>query len=81
MLIITPWIRVGGADILCIHLANELSRPGCEVLIATIFVDPKDLPSQLKRLKFVTPAKSIAWLCQRSRFLFLTLTPFFLNHF
>jgi len=55
ILIVHPWIRLGGAELVVIHLANQLAAMGHEVSIATTFVDTSGLPPVTKSLKYRTP--------------------------
>jgi len=78
ILIIAPWIGLGGAEILSIHLAHELKRLGHNVTIATLFVDHKGLPPIAKSNFYLTPPKIISKLCHKWRLAFFIIGPIFL---
>lgn len=62
VLIVQPWIRVGGAELLSLHLAYELEQLGHEAPIAALFVDPHGLPAHALARRYVLPP---AWLAAR----------------
>lgn len=62
ILIIQPWIRMGGAELLSVHLAAELERRGHRVAIAALFVDPTGLPEATASRTYVLPPR---WLARR----------------
>lgn len=78
ILIITPWIELGGAEILCVHLAHELKKLGHKVTIATLFVDHSGLPLLSRKNTYVTPPKIISKFCHKWRIAFFIIGPFFL---
>ena len=75
ILIIQPWIRLGGAELISIHLAHELNRKGHEVAIAASFVDLKGTPDSASGLTYLAPPRLLSTLCKRNRYLFLLLSP------
>lgn len=75
ILIIQPWIRGGGAELLSIELAAALDAVGDEVTIAALFVAPDGLPPAVASRRYRLPPR---WLARRfalSRVLTLTLGP------
>ena len=78
VLIIQPWIRVGGAELLSVHLANELQKRRHRVAIACTFADLSDMPQQAHRVPYLLPPRWLSRLCQRSRSIFLVLGPWLL---
>lgn len=78
LLIIQPWIRAGGAELLSLHLAAELERAGDEVRIATLFVTPAGLPASLVDRRYALPPAWLGARFARSRALTYLLGPFVL---
>lgn len=76
VLIVQPWIRVGGAELLSLHLAYELEQLGHEAPIAALFVDRAGLPPHLASRRYHLPPRWLASLLQRSRALMLLVGPF-----
>ena len=66
MLIVHPWIKVGGAALLILQLARELTAAGHSVGIATCYVDTSLLESDYKDLRFILPWRWISRLSERS---------------
>lgn len=60
VLIVTPHIFAGGAEKAVLHLAYHLNSMGCDTSIATLSLDLSKLPSHLKELDYLLPAKQIA---------------------
>ncbi len=77
ILLIQPWIRAGGAELLSLHLAEELQRRGHEALIAALFVDAHGLPDLVAR-RYALPPRWLSALLRRSRALTYALGPFVL---
>lgn len=78
VLIVQPWIRAGGAELLSLRLAEALERAGDEVPIAALFVDPHGLPAHALARRFVLPPPWLAALFTRSRALTYLIGPFVL---
>ena len=78
ILIIQPWIRLGGAEILSVHLAYELGRTGHSAAIVCAFLELEGLPEQAKRLQYHLPPPWLADRMRKSRVLFLLLSPWVL---
>ena len=78
ILIIQPWIRVGGAELISIHLAYELRQLGHEVAVVSSFVDLTAMPDQAHAVKYLLPPAWLASLCQRSRLVFFLIGPWIL---
>lgn len=78
ILIIQPWIRTGGAELLSLELAAMLEAGGDEAPIAALFVRPRGLPAAVKGRRYVLPPRALAALFARSRTLALALGPFVL---
>ncbi len=78
ILIIQPWIRLGGAETLSLELSAALERRGHEVPIAALFVDPAGLPDIVRDRAYVLPPRRLAERFARSRTLSFLLGPFVL---
>ena len=74
VLIIQPWIRLGGAETLAIQLSDKLNDiPGLKSSILTLFVDKFGLPECHKNLTVLLPYKPLSRMCEKSpwfRFVF-----------
>jgi glycosyltransferase involved in cell wall biosynthesis len=66
ILLIQPWIRLGGAESLSIYLAYYLEKLGYETKIATLYTDFKETPQEAKCLRYITPHKLFAKLCEKN---------------
>ncbi len=63
IVILQPWIRVGGAELLSLELAAGLERAGHQARIATLFVEAAGLPERLVGgARFALPPE---WLRRR----------------
>jgi len=78
IVIIQPWIRLGGAELVSLHLAHELKRMGRQAVIVCSFVDLKGLPVWAADLRYKLPPRWLAESMQKSRILFLLLSPWVL---
>ena len=78
VLIIQPWIRLGGAELVSIHLAYELERLGRNAAIVCAFSDLKGLPEWAEGLQYHLPPRALAEGMRKSRVLFLILSPWVL---
>lgn len=75
ILIIQPWIRLGGAELLSLELAAELETRGHDVRIAALFVDPAGLPEIVEGRRYVLPPRWLAARFARSRTLSFVVGP------
>ena len=75
ILIIQPWIRLGGAELLSVELAAALDAAGDVTTIATLFVSPHGLPPAVAGRRYLLPPAWLARRFARSRGLTLTLGP------
>ena len=75
ILIINPWIRLGGAEAICVSLANKLRGLGHEARIATLYVDLENMPVSAPLEAFVLPPRPISQLCRKSRVAFFLIGP------
>jgi glycosyltransferase involved in cell wall biosynthesis len=78
ILVVQPWIRLGGAELVSIHLAHELERLGRSTGIACVFLDLKGLPEWAGGLQYHLPPRWLAERMRKSRLLFLLFGPWIL---
>lgn len=78
VLIVQPWIRAGGAELLSLQLAEALERAGDEASIAALYVDTHGLPVHALGRHYVLPPAWLAARFARSRALTYVLGPFVL---
>jgi glycosyltransferase involved in cell wall biosynthesis len=78
VLIIQPWIRLGGAELASVHLASELQRRGHKVAIACSFLDLEGMPPEAHAIEYLLPHRLLSARCRRSRLVFLMLAPWIL---
>ena len=71
ILIIQPWIQLGGAELVSIHLAHTLRKRGYKAAIACTYLDTSGLPELALSLDYRLPPRALADLCKRSRLFFL----------
>lgn len=67
VLLISPWIKLGGSECLVLRLARLLSDRGCQVSVACCFVDSRLIEDQVAGIHFVQPWRWIGALSRRSR--------------
>jgi len=78
VLIIQPWIRLGGAEMVSVHLACELKHQGHNVSIACTYLDMTGMPDHANKVNYLLPPKRLSkWLAQ-NRILFYVLGPWIL---
>ena len=78
VVIIQPWIRLGGAELLSINLAYELGRMGHDAVIVCSFLELDGLPGWARGLKYYLPPLWLSDCMRKSRVLFLILSPWLL---
>ena len=78
IMIIQPWIKQGGAELISVHLAYELAKQGHKVQIVCLFVDLAGMPHHARHVCYVTPPTWLSDWLARSRLAFLFLGPFVL---
>ena len=78
ILIVQPWIRLGGAEMVSVNLAVNLVHQGHEVEVACTFLDLEGTPHQASELRYLLPPPWVAELMKRSRVMFLLLGPWIL---
>jgi glycosyltransferase involved in cell wall biosynthesis len=78
VLIIQPWIRLGGAEMVSVNLAYELQRLGHEVALACTYLDDAGMPEKAHEITYCLPPAWISRLIRKRRALFLLLGPWVL---
>jgi glycosyltransferase involved in cell wall biosynthesis len=75
VLIIQSWIRLGGAELISVHLASQLQARGHEVAIACVYADLRGMPREALGNDYLIPPRWVAELCSKHRTAFLLLSP------
>lgn len=78
VLIIAPWIRQGGAELITVETAIQLQKLGHTVRVASLFVNTSSMDEGARRLRYVDFGPVMGSLFQRSKFLLYFMGPFFL---
>ena len=78
VLVIQPWIRLGGAELISVHLAHELRKQGHNARIVCTFAELAGMPSQANEVEYALPPRWLSVMCRRSRLLFLLVGPWLL---
>lgn len=78
ILIVQPWIRLGGAELTSINLAYQLQQRGYRAPIACLFFDPEGLPKHAGLVEYLLPPPWISRLISRNRIAFLLFGPWIL---
>jgi glycosyltransferase involved in cell wall biosynthesis len=75
VLILQPWIRLGGAELISVHLAAQLQQRGHTAKIVCTFLDLTGMPEQAHTVQYVLPPRWLARWCEQSRLFFLLFGP------
>jgi len=78
IMIIQPWIQLGGAEIISIQLAKHLTALGNQAVIVCTFVNSEGMPEGSMGVRFIMPSGVLQSLCRRSRLFFLIFAPWIL---
>ena len=78
VLIIQPWIRLGGAELVSTYLAHTLSARGYNTTIACTFLVLHGMQRQAQELNYRLPHRAISRLLAGNRLAFLLLGPWIL---
>lgn len=78
ILVIMPWIRQGGAELIAAETTFSLGRIGYKVKLAALFVDTSDMGERASQIEYVVPPGWVSSLCRRNKWLLYFLGPFFL---
>jgi glycosyltransferase involved in cell wall biosynthesis len=66
VLLISPWIKLGGSESLVLRLARLLMARGCRVSVACCFVDARLIEDQVAGIDFIQPWRWIGALSRRN---------------
>lgn len=75
VLIVQPWVKIGGAERLSLHLAAELERLGHEAPVVALFLDDAGLAEDIAGRTFVLPSARWQARFRRSRALLYLAGP------
>ena len=75
ILIIQPWLRVGGAEMVSLRLAGDLQRLGHATKIAALFTETGDVPKGRPEVEYALPPRAIGRICSQNRLFFFMLGP------
>ncbi len=78
IMIIQPWIQLGGAETISIELAKHLADSGNEAAIVCTYVNFEGMPEGKLDSRFIIPSDWLRSVCQRSRIFFLLFGPWIL---
>lgn len=78
VLIIMPWIRQGGAELIATETAFFLGKIGHKVKLAALFVDASGMRERAGQIEYVAPPGWVSGLCRKSKWFLYFLGPFFL---
>lgn len=78
VLVIQPWVNLGGAGMISVNFAYELQKLDHEVKMAALFVKTKGAPSFFRRVNYITAPRIVGKLCSKSSLAFFVFGPFFL---
>jgi len=71
VMIIQPWIRVGGAECVSVQLAHELSRCGHRAPVVALFSELGGSPLETMEVEYILAPRRLGELCSRSRIFFV----------
>ena len=78
ILIIQPWIRLGGAELVSMYLASELVKSGQDAEIICAFSDLDGRPLDTSNVRLRLPPSHLARILSSNHLLFLLLGPWIL---
>lgn len=78
ILLIMPWIKQGGAELIAVQAAHQLRQLGHEVRLAALFVDYSKMSLEATKINYLTLSKKVSHWLQKSKTLCYFLGPFFL---
>jgi len=67
VLLISPWIRLGGSESVVLRLARLLRDAGWDADVACCFVDRSFIETETDGVHFIRPWRWIGWLAKRNR--------------
>lgn len=71
VLIVQPWVKMGGAELISAELAFNLEKLGHSASIACTFADLSNMPGQSNQVRYLLPPSWLSRLFQKSRLAFL----------
>ena len=71
VMIIQPWIRVGGAECVSVQLAHELRMRGHKAPIVALFSELSGSPLETMDVEYILAPRGLGELCSRSRLFFV----------
>lgn len=75
ILIVQPWIQVGGAEWVSVYLAHGLEDMGHSARIAALYAETKSMPSIATEVRYILPPHPFRWLFSKSRLFFMIFGP------
>lgn len=78
ILLIMPWIKQGGAELIAVQTAYQLQNLSHQVRLAALFVDTSKMDPIAREINYLIPFRCISYLCQRSKIFLYFAGPFFL---
>lgn len=78
ILLIMPWIKQGGAELIAVQTAYQLQKLNHQVRLAALFVDTSQMGKEAKEIKNVTFGPKIANLFKKNKAFLYFFGPFFL---
>lgn len=77
ILLIAPWIRQGGAEIIAVKTALELSKLGHQIKLVCLFVDKSDMQIKNAKIEYISLGK-LGNIFQKNKILLYFIGPLFL---
>ncbi len=78
ILLIMPWIRQGGAELIAVQTAYQLEKLGHQVRLAACFVDTSHMAKEAKNLNYLTFGPKLSYFLKKSKFFLYFFGSFFL---
>lgn len=78
VLIIMPWIKQGGAELIAVKTGWQLQKLGHKIRLAALYVDVSLMDNQANEIEYVTFGSYIAGLFKKNKFFLYFMGPFFL---
>lgn len=78
ILLIVPWVRQGGAEIIAVKTAFQLQKLGYQIRVAGLFVNTLSMQEEAKKIEYVTFGGKLDILFQKNKVFLYFLGPFFL---
>lgn len=78
ILIIMPWIKQGGAELIAVQTAYQLQKLGHQARLVTLFVDTSQMEREAREVEYVAFGSKISNILKSNKFFLYFLGPFFL---